>query len=76
MITTTDIDVVSYCKEIINCKVVMNEGVNSHGKISFDVDLTEKELDEYYMSDYRRFKRGMDDTKKMISSRKKSNNIN
>lgn len=72
MITTTDIDVIAYCREIINRKTSMCDEANFNGKIAFEVDMTENELDEYYNSDYRKFKRGMDDVKKMISSRKKN----
>jgi hypothetical protein len=71
MIETVDIDVVAYCREILKRNTQMKEK-NIRGRIFFEVEMSEDELNDYYMSDFRKFKRGMDDIKKMLSSKKKS----
>ena len=70
MITTIDIDVISYCREILGRSTKIADE-NAEGRIEFECDLAEEELDDYYKSPFRKFKRGIDDVKKLISSKKK-----
>jgi predicted solute-binding protein len=70
MIRTVDIDVAAYSKLILkkNFKMVDTKS----GKILFDIDITNDELDDYYQnSQYRAFKEEIDKIKKLITNRKR-----
>jgi len=69
MVTTTDLDLVAYCVVVLKKDYVLSdETVN--GKIAFELDITKEEKDAYYKTNFRKFKRTIDDLKRVISDNK------
>ncbi len=70
---TTDLDLVAYSIEVLGRKIEMNDKPNANGKYGFMLTMTDKEVDEYYESVYKKIKLRIDTLKRKISNKKKNN---